>query len=242
MERRFIIMLGQKVARTTIGAIRAVAGSQKTLNNATILYNINIRPRVLTMENAALEKCNEYASKTKEFCQRKVEQQFNTFTEKSRECVSNAQTFYQQKVEPKLQKAKSIAKTEYGEYKKEIKNSLEIHMPLEFISESLPAKYRTLFITTMAPISHIAKKAAEEREDLNRQKFKTEAGNELKATLMTEGVLFSWKNLRKFCFTYWFMSSHWQLAACWLQSEKKFLLWDSSALPWTGVLIPSIWI
>ena len=55
-------------------------------------------------------------------------------------------------------------------------------------------------------------------------------------------ILISWKNLRKFCFTYWFMSSHWQLAACWLQSEKKFLLWDSSALPWTGVLIPFIWI
>lgn len=176
---------------------KALSTSKKTLDNATILYNINIRPRVLTIENATLEKCNEYASKTKEFCQRKVEPQLHTFTEKYNECASNAQIFYQQKVEPKVQKAKSIAKTEYGEYKKEIKNSLEIHMPLEFISESLPAKYRTLFITTMAPISHIAKKAAEEREDLNRQKFKTEAGNELKASLMTEGVLYCAKNIVK---------------------------------------------
>ena len=39
---------------------------------------------------------------------------------------------------------------------------------------------------------------------------------------------------------YILVSSHWQLAACWLQSEKKLPLWDSSALPWTGVLIPFI--
>lgn len=134
-------MFEQKVARTAIGAIRAVAGSQKTR--------------------------------------------------------SNIKAFCQQKVEPEFQKTKSIAKTEYGEYKKEIKNSLEIHMSFEFISKSLPAKYRTLFITTMAPISHIAKKAAEEREDLNRQKFKTEVGKELKATMITEGALYCAKNIVK---------------------------------------------
>ena len=71
---------------------RAVAGSQKTLNNATILYNINIRPRVLTMENATLEKYKEYVHKTK--------------------------AFYQENIKPKAPKIRRTIATECNKYEK----------------------------------------------------------------------------------------------------------------------------
>lgn len=164
-------MLGQKVARTTIGAIRAVAGSKKIQNGIVAPCKQNIGPTLSIIKNTTLEK--------------------------SRECASNAQAFYQQKVEPQFQKAKSIAKTEYGKYKKEVKSSFETHAPLGIISELLPAKYKAPFIATMSPVSHIVKKAVKEREDFNWQKFKTEVGNELKATAMTEGALYCAKNIVK---------------------------------------------
>lgn len=157
-------MLTTKAAKAARIATRAVAGSKKTLDNTTIFYNRNIRPRVSTIKNATVEKSKEYAH--------------------------NAKPFYQQNIEPKVPKIKRTIATEYSKYKKELKNSFGI----QAASELLPKKYSDLFVTAMPPISHIAKKAVEERKNFNRQKFKTEVVNELKATAITEATLRCAKN------------------------------------------------
>ena len=143
---------------------KALSTSKKTLDNATILYNINIRPRVLTMENAALEKYKEYAHKTK--------------------------AFYQENIKPKAPKIRRTIATECNKYEKELKNSFLI----QTVSKSLPKKYSDLFVTVMPPISHIAKKAIEERKNFNMQKFKEEVVKELKATAITEATIRCAKN------------------------------------------------
>lgn len=132
MERRFVIMLGQKVARTTIGAIRAVAGSKKIQNGIVAPCKQNIGPTLSIIKNTTLKK--------------------------SRECASNAQAFYQQKVEPKVQKAKNTVVAKSKEYPHEFLNSTAVHGSVEAASKFVPPQYKSVFTTITPPILHITTK------------------------------------------------------------------------------------
>lgn len=146
MERRFIIMSKQKVARTTIGAIRAVAGSKKTRSN------------------------------TMTFCQQKVKPQVqkakNTVVTKSRECASNAQAFCQQKVKPQFQKTKNTVVTKSKEYAHEFQNSTAVHGSVEAASKFVPPQYKSVFTAITPPILHITTKVI--GENLPSQKSNTD--------------------------------------------------------------------
>ena len=179
MERRFIIMFEQQVARTAIGAARTLAGSKRFRNG--IVQNIG--PALSTMTNATAEKLNEYAY--------------------------NLEELYQRNIRSRVSKIKDITATESKKYAHELQNSTIIHVPLHNISKIIPPQYRESFMMIAAPTSHIALKAikertantmekpTEKRKDFNIQNYKKILKDEFISAMMTETFMRYLKNAIK---------------------------------------------